>query len=106
MRTLASWQRTAMSCVVFGVGLSKALGGNMAVGVIFSLLGVLYGLSAFINNQVQLRTYMSHNSYRINSRLILATSFFTLFGYAMLLAQMETLNGYSANSYDGAAAIP
>lgn len=80
------------------MALAKALGVNMVVGVVFCVLAVLYGISAFVNNQVQLRS-MNRDSYRINSRLILASSVLTLICYALLLAHLD--NGRSTEGNSG-----
>ena len=100
MRTLASWQRSSMACVIFGVALAKGLGVNMVVGVIFCVLGIFYGISTSFNHQVQVRS-MRHDSYRVNSRLVLATSIFTLVCYGLILAFMDKVSTTTEKNNNG-----
>jgi len=86
LRTCASWQRTGLNCIVYGVVLSKVFVVNdLAIGVIFGILASAYSIAAFVQTEKQLATHLSHHSFMVNNRMVVFSSTVTLLAYFFLL---------------------
>jgi len=86
MRTLGSWQRTGISCIVYAVVLARFFAlADVAVGLIFVFLAAGYNIASFIQTQRQLSLYLTHEAYLVNNRMVLFSSGITLIAYFFLL---------------------
>jgi len=87
-RTFLSWQRTSLSCILFGLVLTRGFGATIAVGVVFWILGVLITILVVLYDGVQRKMYSRANSIITKNRLITTVSLVTLLAHAALLSTL------------------